>query len=156
MENDWMAQQNAARAQRALEDKQEVRKIMNWAFKILGLLLIVVAFAMFGCPKYNVWEQGLKGQAELKRAEQNRQIKIQEASAIEESAKRLAGADTIRAHGIARSQEIIGAKLTPEYLRWFYIDNLEKNQNAVFYIPTEAGLPILEAGRAWKPNTNPQ
>ena len=64
------------------------------------------------------------------------------------SASKLAGADTTRAHGIARSQEIIGAKLTPEYLEWFFIDNMEKNQNATFYIPTEAGIPILEAGRS--------
>lgn len=156
MENEWMAQQGAIRAQQALEDKKETAKIIKWSSWVCAMLLIVVSFLLWGCPKYNVWEQGLKGQAELKRAEQNRQIKIQEASAIEESAKRLAGADTVRAHGIARSQEIIGAKLTPEYLRWFYIDNLEKNQNAVFYIPTEAGLPILEAGRSWKPNTNPQ
>ena len=33
------------------------------------------------------------------------------------------------------------------YLHWLWIDNIEKNPNAVIYIPTEANLPILEAGK---------
>ena len=28
-----------------------------------------------------------------------------------------------------------------------WIENLDKGQNSVIYIPTEAGLPILEAGK---------
>jgi hypothetical protein len=62
-----------------------------------------------------------------------------------ESAALLAQADTIRAHGIAHSNEIIGHSLreNQEYLQWLFIDNLEKNQNSVYYIPTERGLPIF-------------
>lgn len=42
----------------------------------------VVAVEMYGCPKYAVYEQGLRGEAQLARAQQNRQIKIQEAQAV--------------------------------------------------------------------------
>lgn len=83
---------------------------------------VVIAFTglgMHGCPQYNVWQQGLSGQAELARAEQNRQIKIQEAKAAEDSAKHLASAEIARAHGVA----------------------------VVVYVPTEANPPILEATR---------
>jgi len=34
------------------------------------------------------------------------------------------------------------------YLRWLYIEALKEKQGAeVIYVPTEAGLPILEAGK---------
>lgn len=132
----------------ALENKRLVVQIFRYSIISTIIILCITVAAMIGCPKYKVYQQGKEGEAELKRAEQNRQIKIQEAQAVRASASELAAADTIRAHGIARSQEIIGAKLTPEYLQWFFIDNLEKNQNAVFYIPTEASIPIMESGRA--------
>jgi regulator of protease activity HflC (stomatin/prohibitin superfamily) len=123
--------------------------IVNAILKIGGLLVLVIVFWMFGYPKYRVWQQGLEGEAELKRAEQNRKIAVQEAEAKKEAAKSLADAEVIRAEGVAKANEIIGGSLkgNEEYLRYLWIDNLEKNQNAVIYVPTEAGLPILEAGR---------
>jgi hypothetical protein len=36
------------------------------------------------------------------------------------------------------------------YLRYLWIDQIQDNQ--VFYVPTEATLPILEAGRAIQPD----
>lgn len=123
--------------------------IVNAILKIGGLLVLVIIFWMFGYPKYRVWQQGLEGEAELKRAEQNRKIAVQEAEAKKEAAKSLADAEVIRAEGVAKANEIIGGSLkgNEEYLRYLWIDNLEKNQNSVIYVPTEAGLPILEAGR---------
>jgi predicted Holliday junction resolvase-like endonuclease len=117
------------------------------------LLLFVLGF--WGCPTYRVWQQSKEGEAELKRAEQNRQIKIQEAMAAKESALMLAQADTIRAHGIARSNQIIGASLTEAYLHWFWIDNIDKSDN-VIYVPTEANMPIMEAGRLFQKQLNVQ
>lgn len=114
----------------------------------IGLIVVIVA-GFWGCPVYRVWQQSKEGEAELKRAEQNRQIKIQEAQAAKESATLLAQADTLRAHGIARSNEIIGKSLSPAYLHWFWIDNIDKSDN-VIYVPTEANLPIMEAGRLFK------
>lgn len=121
---------------------------------ILFLLLGSVVLAMWGCPQYNVYNQRKEGEAALAHATSSKEVAVAEARAKLESASLLAAADTIRAHGIARSQEIIGSKLTPQYIQWFFIDNLEKNQNAVFYIPTEASIPIMEAGRNLRPKTD--
>ena len=119
----------------------------------MGILLfcglLVLLFGMWGCPQYNVWEAGLSGQAELRRAEQNRQIAIEEAKAKKESAQCLADAEIIRAEGVAKANKIIGDSLkgNEAYLRYLWIDGLNNNQQNVIYVPTEAGLPILEAGK---------
>lgn len=119
---------------------------------IVFLFLISIGGGMWGCPKYNVWQQGLAGQAELKRAEQNRQIAIQEAQALKESAQFKADAETIRARGVAEANAIIGESLkgNEAYLRYLYIDMLRDtggDGRETIYIPTEAGMPVLEAGR---------
>ncbi len=115
----------------------------------LGAIGIVV-LAMWGCPKYKVYEQNLTGAAELARAEQNRQISIAQSKAKAEAAAFEADADTIRAHGVARANQILGVSLVGDagdrYLRYLWIQALE-NQAHVIYVPTEAGLPILEAGK---------
>ena len=56
---------------------------------------------------------------------------------------------------MAKANEIIGGSLkgNEEYLRYLWIDNLEKGNNSVIYVPTEAGLPILEANRTPRPVT---
>jgi len=121
-------------------------------FTICGLFCVAVFVGLlWGCPQYNVWQQGLAGQAELARAEQNRQIKIQEAKAKLESAEFLNQAEVTRARGVAEANEIIGSSLkgNDEYLRYFWIQGVteEWNRPSLIYVPTEAGLPILEAGR---------
>lgn len=117
---------------------------------ILLALLALIAFGMWGCPTYNVWGQGLVGQAELKRAEQNRQIAIQEAMAKKEAAVMLAQAEIERAKGVAEANKIVadGLKGHDEYLRYLWIDKVATGaQREVIYVPTEASLPILEAGK---------
>lgn len=118
------------------------------AFGILSFVL-VVSGGLYGCPQYHVWQQTLVGRAELARAESNRKIKIQEAEASQEAAKHLAQAEIERAKGVAEANKIIGASLhgNEEYLRYLWIHNLSEGKNEVIYVPTEAGLPILEAGR---------
>jgi hypothetical protein len=119
----------------------------------LAGLAALAALAMWGCPRYGVWEQGLVGEAELRRAEQNRRIAVQEAQAKLESASLLAEAEVARAKGVAAANEIIGEGLRghEEYLRYLWIMSLEHVAQAegstVVYVPTEAGLPILEASR---------
>ena len=122
---------------------------LSTILKLVGIVILLVAIWMFTYPKYRVWQQGLEGEAELKRAEQNRKIAVQEA------AKSLADAEIIRAQGVAKANEIIGGSLkgNEEYLRYLWIDNLEKGNNSVIYVPTEAGLPILEANRTPRPVT---
>lgn len=86
---------------------------------------------------------------QLADAQSSKEVAVAEAKAKMESASLLAQADTIRAHGVARSNEIIGQSLrnNEAYLHWLWIDNIEKNPQAVIYVPTECNLPILEASK---------
>lgn len=113
------------------------------------LLLVIIPLCMYGCPQYNVWQKGLSGQARLAEAEQSRKIAIEEAKAIKESAQHKADAEVIRAGGVAQANKIIAQGLGgPEgYLRYLWIDSLTQRSGDTIYVPTEAGLPILEATR---------
>ena len=119
----------------------------------IALIAIASVFAilalMLGLPIYGVWQQGLKGEAELARAEQNRQIRIQEAQALKDSAVFLAEAEIERAKGVAEANAIIADGLggAEGYLRYLWIQTLEQGDRDIIYIPTEANIPILEATR---------
>ncbi len=105
----------------------------------------IIAFFMFGVPRYNVWQQEMKGRAELAQAEQNRQIKIEEAKANLEAEKLNAQAEVVRAQGAAEAIKIENGSLTPTYIQYLWVRQQNSSANKVIYIPTEAGLPILEA-----------
>ena len=111
--------------------------------------IIIIAFCMWCFPIYNVWQKALAGEAELRQAEWNRQIAVQEAQAKRESAISLAQAEIERAKGVAKANEIIGQSLKENeaYLRYLWIQGMLTNQMQVVYVPTEANLPILEASR---------
>jgi hypothetical protein len=118
----------------------------------IGCGTLVLSTVVGGCayvkPKWGVWAAEMEGAAELAQAEQNRKITVLEAQAKLESAKALAAAEVERARGVAEANTIIGESLkgNEAYLRWQWIQNLESGGNSVIYVPTEAGLPILEAG----------
>ena len=121
--------------------------IQTWS--VVVAVILFIAALIYGYPQYKVWQQRLAGQAELARAEQNRKIAIQEAEAKKESARALAEAEVIRAEGVAKANSIIGESLrgNESYLRYLWIQTLTDNPQNVIYVPTEAGLPILEAGK---------
>ena len=113
----------------------------------LAILLFVGLF--IGVPYYKVWQQEMSGKAELAKAEQNRKIKIAEAQANLESEKLNAQAEIERAKGAAEAIKIENGSLTPTYIQYLWVRQQNANtNNRIIYIPTEAGLPILEAGRA--------
>lgn len=122
---------------------------VKWSTIATIILLTVVVFGMWGCPRYSVYQQDLTGKAELARADQNRKITIAEAQAKLESSKFLNQAEVERAKGVAEANQIIGDSLdgNDEYLRYLWIDAMERTKSKVIYVPTEAGLPILEAGK---------
>lgn len=103
---------------------------------VLGLIFLIGL--LFGWPTYSVWAEGQRGRAELARAVQNRKI-----------AELDAQAEVARARGVAEANRIISEGLGgPDgYLRYLWIQKLSENGQDVIYVPTEAGLPILEAGR---------
>lgn len=121
---------------------------------IVGTMVCVFTLVLIfgGWPIYRVWQRELAGKAALKEAEWDRQIAVKEAQALKESAVFLAEAEAIRAKGVAEANEIIGASLKENeaYLRYLWINGLHDGSSEVIYIPTEANLPILEAGRILK------
>ena len=126
---------------------------MNFMRTILaGSMIALVVFAFVGFimwvfPKYDVWASEMSGKAEFAKAEQNRKIKIEEAKANLEAEKLNAEAEVERAKGAAEAIKIENGSITPTYIQYLWVrqQNLA-GENKVIYIPTEAGLPILEAG----------
>lgn len=56
-------------------------------WSIVLTVSLFVGSLMYGCPRYSVWQQEMVGKAEFAKAEQNRQIKIEEAKANLEAEK---------------------------------------------------------------------
>ena len=130
--------------------------VFGWVFTITVLLGIIFGWMAF-MPTYRIWQREQNGRAELAEAEWSKQIAVEEARARNDSATleaearikqetAKAEAEIIRAKGVAESNKIIADSLqgNESYLRYLWIDKLGDNQN-VIYVPTEAGLPLLEA-----------
>jgi regulator of protease activity HflC (stomatin/prohibitin superfamily) len=117
----------------------------------LGIVILcaLIATCMYGCPRYAVYEQNLKGQAELARQEWAKKIIVEEAKAKKASAALSAEAEIERAKGVAAANKIIGDSLqdNDEYLRYLWIQGLNDGSGEIIYVPTEPNLPILEATR---------
>lgn len=127
----------------------KVSEIALCVIVVMGLVVL----GMWGCPQYNVYSQRKDGEAALAHAQSSKEVAVAEAKAKMESAAYTAQADTIRAHGIARSNQIIGNSLknNQEYLQWLWIDELKTTQNQIIYVPAGGmGLPILESQRLQK------
>ena len=91
--------------------------IISVVIAIIGIVVVV----MWGLPKYNVWCSELQGRAEFVRAEQNRQIKIEEAKANLEAEKLNAMAEVERAKGAAEAIRIENGSITPNYIRYLWV-----------------------------------
>lgn len=136
-------------------DRETKVNLLAWPIMIVILAfcgaLIIAAFFGVGAiyRQYSLWSSSMAGQAELKQAEWSRQIAVVEAQAKRDGAIMLAQAEIERAKGVAQANKIIGDSLkgNEDYLRYLWIDHLGTTQNQTIYIPTEAGLPILEAGK---------
>lgn len=126
-----------------MKTKDAILMILGAAI-LLGIVLVAI-------PIYNVWQQEMSGKAEFAKAEQNRRIKIEEAKANLEAEKLNAQAEIERAKGAAEAIRIENGSITPTYIQYLWVrqQNAQTN-NKIIYIPTEAGLPILEAGRSVK------
>lgn len=120
-----------------------------------ALCLLIALLLLWGCPQYNVYKQRKEGEAQLAHAKYSREVAVAEAKAKMESASLLAQADTLRAVGIAKSNQIIAGSITANYLKWFWIDNIDKSNNTI-YVPTEANIPILESIRMMKDKLPPE
>jgi regulator of protease activity HflC (stomatin/prohibitin superfamily) len=131
-------------------DRSSAGAVIGWSIGGIFFLMLIVLVGMVGCPQYAVYEQRLTGEAELARAQQNRQIAVNEAQAKMDAAKLLAQAEIERAKGVAGANAIIskGLEGNEAYLRYLWINEVAgKAQTSVVYVPTEAAIPILEAGK---------
>lgn len=121
-------------------------------FIILG---IIVGFFMWVMPIYGVWNAGQAGKAELQQADYTRQTKVVEAQANLDAEKLNAQAEIVRANGVAKSNNIVKNSISDEYIRYLWVKTLDGSDKQIIYIPTEAGLPVSEAGRAVLPSPTP-
>ncbi len=130
--------------------------------KVKLLLVFTMLFSLTSCWDFNR-EQDYKdaenrGKSTLIEAESSKKAMIEQAKAENESAtlqaearikiaKAQAQAEIERAYGVAKANEIIGNSLkgNSEYLKYLMIQGLNNGKGERIYIPTEAGLPILEA-----------
>lgn len=116
---------------------------------VVGGLVSLVAVGCWAWPKYNVYESRMSGEAQLAEAQSSKTVKVTEAKAKSEAAEFERASDSIRALGVAAANRIIGHSLrdNPEYLTWLKIEALRDTKGQTIYVPTEAQLPITEAGR---------
>jgi hypothetical protein len=121
---------------------------------IIGTVAVVIGVLValaIALPLYNVWSSEQAGKARLAEAQSSRMIAVTEANAKNESATYLAQAEITRARGVAQSNQIIGDSLKNNSVYLDYLWITEKigtdADKEIVYVPTEAQLPILEAGR---------
>jgi len=120
---------------------------------VVAIIALVAAAFMVGMPTYNVYAKRMQGKAAYEEAVQNRRIRVLEAQALLDAAELTAEAEVARAKGTNEANRIMAESLggPDNYLRWAYINMLQETagqgDRQIIYLPTEAGMPILEAGR---------
>lgn len=118
---------------------------------LLGACLVFLVAVIFAwrwiMPSVNLHKAEIENQRVIskQRAESDAAVYAAQSTVIQAKAK--AEAEVERAKGAAAAQEIIADTLTEPYLRYLYIQGLGTSAHETIYVPTEAGLPILEAGR---------
>jgi regulator of protease activity HflC (stomatin/prohibitin superfamily) len=128
----------------------------------LTVSVVLLTITLSSCWDFNR-EQKYKdaendGKSVLIEAESSKKAMIEQAKAENEAAtlqaearvkiaKAEAQAEVERAKGVAEANKIIGESLkgNNDYLKYLQIDAMRNAKGVKVYIPTEAGLPILEA-----------
>jgi regulator of protease activity HflC (stomatin/prohibitin superfamily) len=117
--------------------------------KIVGFVALGVAVSAallaggWGAPQYHVYSSRLAGEAALAQATSQKQVLVTQAQAEKDAA-------VLRAEAI----QIVGqaAKDFPEYRQQEFIGSFadalrEGKIQQIIYVPTEANIPIIEAGK---------
>lgn len=114
------------------------------------VVLVLIAWSLFGLPIWRVWAQKMQGEADLAQAHREQQIQVSKAQGRLDAAEINKKAAIVEATAVAAQIKEIGATLTHHdlYLRWQWIKMMEERpENSVIYVPTETNMPILEAGK---------
>lgn len=119
----------------------------------------MVAMVLLWTPLVGPWSQERKGLADLREAQMNRQIRVEEAEAERQAQILFATGEKEAAALRAEAIEIMGkkAKEYPEYRQQEFIGAFaeavrEGKIAQMIYVPTEAGIPITEANRKFDSN----
>lgn len=124
--------------------------LLLW-YGLPALIFSILSWCLVGYPKWKVWASHQDGLADLTRAKNEQQIQIAKAQSRLDAAGLNKQAAIIEAEAVAQQIQAIGAQLTAHdlYLRWQWIKMMEDrhDQSSTIYVPTEANIPILEAGR---------
>ena len=130
--------------------------------KVSLFLLIATMLTLTSCWDFNRKQEYKdaenRGKSTLIEAESSKKAMIEQAKAENESAtlqtearvkiaKAEAQAEIERAKGVAEANRIIGESMkgNNEYLEYLKINSIITGKGDRIYIPTEAGIPILEA-----------
>lgn len=123
--------------------KEKAQATVVVAVTVCALLLLVgVPLTWIGTKE---WRRDIEGRAKLAEAVNASKVKTERARADVESAKLNAKAEIARAKGTAEAVRIENGTITPSYVNYLYVKNLAKAR--VIYVPTEAGIPVMEAGK---------
>lgn len=130
--------------------------------RIAALAVLALTMSLTSCWQFNrdqaEKDAESKGRQILLESESSKKALIETAKAENESAtlqseakikiaKAEAAAEVERAKGVAEANKIIGESLKGNdgYLKYLWITSLKDGNSERIYIPTESGLPILEA-----------
>lgn len=126
----------------------------NIVWGLIYVLLTLAAFTGFCLwffPVWHVWKSRKSGEADLAEATYEQKIQIAQADGRFLAAQQNKQAAIIEAEAVAAQINTIGEGLQRHdlYLRWQWIRMMEESgaYRETIYVPTEANLPILEAGR---------
>jgi hypothetical protein len=125
---------------------------------VFGLLMIaaIAGFSLWFFPVWHVWKSRKSGEADLAEATYEQKIQVAQADGRLLAAQKNKEAAIIEAEAVAAQINTIGEGLQRHdlYLRWQWIRMMEESgaYRETIYVPTEANLPILEAGRIAEAN----
>ena len=126
---------------------------MEWdlTYKLVGGLVGgYIVWHIVGYPYWNVWASKKSGEAQLQEALNTQRIQLAEAKARKEAATLNKESAIIEAEAVSEQIKRIGVNLSKHdlYLKWQWINMMkEQPEGSTIYVPTEANLPILEAGK---------
>lgn len=120
---------------------------------IVAVAMLLIAGLAWGLPQYNIWQKEMSGKAQLAEAEWSKKIMIEDAKAQLDSAELNKQRMILEAEGIAEANAIISGSITPEYIQYKFVEGLNDGSTEVIYVPTEANIPVMEAGRRTWDNT---
>lgn len=123
--------------------------VAHYGLWTIGIIAFLIVLNLIFGPRYAVWAAHMSGKADLAKAMNDQQIQVAEAKSRLAAAEANKQAAIVEASAVAEQIKIIGdnVKEHPLYLTWQWIKMMEDREGTTIYVPTEANLPILEAGK---------